>query len=249
MRRRHLLIVGGTGEARILARIAADAFRVTTSLAGATDDPALPSGEVRKGGFGGTEGLIRYLDESFIDLVVDATHPYAARISKQVREACIAAGIPRLQLYRPGWERLDSDHWIDVETWAQAADLLPQTGRRPFLTIGRKNLADFASVTGCQFLVRLLTEPVAPLSLPEYDLIIGPPALRASAEIALMKTHHVDLLISKNSGGDAAMAKIIAARELDLPILTLRRPDPQPGPKSSSVEETLKWLGLVSTHT
>ncbi|GAB6052406.1 cobalt-precorrin-6A reductase [Magnetospira thiophila] len=243
MRRRHLLILGGTREALALARATWETFRVTTSLAGTTSHPTPPPGALRIGGFGGTEGLTRYLRDEFVDLLVDATHPYAARMSRQAREACALAQVPRVQLYRPGWTRSADETWIDAETWSDAAARLPRLGRRVFLTIGRQNLAAFARCTDCWFLLRLLEAPDPPLTFPNHHLLIGPPAARIADEMALMRTHRIDLLVSRDSGG-AAAAKIGAARHLDLPILTVRRPPPEPGPRVETVAEALQWLGL-----
>jgi len=160
---KELLILGGTGEASVLARAALARFgaalNVTTSLAGRTERPSLPPGRVRIGGFGGVAGLAGYLTEHGVDRLIDATHPFAARISTTARLACDEAGVPRLLLLRPPWRRHPLDRWIEVDNVAAAAEVVGQVGRRAFLTVGTGEIACFAAATGVRFLVRLIDSP------------------------------------------------------------------------------------------
>ena len=244
--RRHLLILGGTAEAAALARLALERFAgrlaVTTSLAGRTETPAPLPGEVRSGGFGGADGLAAYLGERRIDLVIDATHPFAAQISAQARTACAMAGVPRLLLHRRGWERHPLDRWIEVESLAAAAAVLPGFGRRAWLTIGLRDLDSFAALRQMHFLVRLVDPPAAPLPLDSYELLIGRGPFNLAQERHILERHAIDVLVTKASGGAATAAKLVAARERDVPVIMIRRPPPPPGPHVADVGDALDWL-------
>jgi len=248
--RRRLLILGGTGEAAALARAAGERFgarlRVTTSLAGRTRTPAAVAGELRIGGFGGADALAAYLRDERIDLVIDATHPFAARISAAARAACVQAGVRRLVLARPAWHAGPGDRWIEAADAESAAKLLPSLGRRAFLTIGRRDLAPFARVTGCRFLVRLVEAPKETLALGEpgrdFDLVVARGPFSRENERNLMARHGIEVLVAKASGGAATEAKLVAARELGIPVVLLRRPRQEPGETAESPEKALAWL-------
>ncbi len=248
MRRPRLLILGGTGEARDLARRAADSFDVITTLASVPSRPARIPGVVLTNPFEGARDLTWFLRDLFIDLVVDATHPYATTISAQARAACEDARVPRLQILRPGWPRGPGERWIEAASWDDAAARLPDLGRRPFLTIGIKNLPAFSNCNGCRFLVRLPEAPDDPPPIDNCDLVTGLPPFRPADEIALMRGEGVDVLITKDSGGAAGYAKIEAARILELPILVLKRPDPEPGDVTESTAGALRWLGVAAKY-
>lgn len=234
-----LLILGGTAEAAALARAAAGRAEITTSLAGRAGVPTIP-GRIRIGGFGGADGLGAYLRAEGIEAVIDATHPFAARISAHAAAACAAAVVPLLTLRRPDWTRQAGDRWIEVETMAEAVTRLPGLGRRAFLTVGAGEVAAFAPIRDVWFLVRLLKD--ASLPLADYTVIPGRPPFAAEAERALMTEHGIDLLVSKASGGGATYGKIAAARRLGLPVLMIRRPPPPAGNSVDTVEAALDWL-------
>lgn len=176
-RRLHLLILGGTGEAAALAAAAVARFgaglRVTTSIAGRTARPADIAGERRVGGFGGADGFAAYLAAAGVDLVIDATHPFAAQISAQARAACTIAGVPRLLLERPPWVRDPGDRWTEVDDVAAAAAALPRLGRRAFLTIGGRDLAAFAGLREMHFIIRLVEPPGTAPPLASYEVVLG----------------------------------------------------------------------------
>jgi precorrin-6A/cobalt-precorrin-6A reductase len=242
----HLLILGGTGEAAALAAAAlarfGDDIAVTTSLAGRTARPAPLAGEVRIGGFGGSAGLAAYLASAGIDLVVDATHPFAAQISAQAAEACGAAGVPRLLLDRPPWRRHPLDRWIETEDLAGAAAALPRLGRRVWLTVGARDLGAFAGLTGHQFLVRMIEKPPSPLPLRSYELLLARGPFNVPAERLIIERHAIEVLVAKASGGAATEAKLIAARERDLPVVMVRRPPKPAGERAADTIEALDWL-------
>ena len=240
----RVLILGGTSEAVALARRLASEPRlaVTTSLAGRTLAPTAPPGAVRRGGFSGAAGLAKYLYARRIDAVVDATHPYAARMSANAAAACGDAGVARLMLHRPPWPRRPEDRWIEVADGTAAATALPAHGRRVFLAIGRDGLAPFAARADTWFLARLIDPPTAPLPLARCEVIRGRGPFAVEDELALMRAHRIDVVVSKNSGGTATFAKIEAARTLGLPVVMIARPPPTPGESVATVDAAVAWV-------
>jgi precorrin-6A/cobalt-precorrin-6A reductase len=242
---KKLLILGGTEEGRRLAEASVARFgralAVTTSLAGRTQSAAPVAGAVRRGGFGGTAGLAAYLRNEGIDAVVDATHPFAARISAAARDACRDVGVPLLAVTRPEWQRAPGDRWIEVGTAAEAAALLPQAGKRVFLTIGRGDLDAFAQVEGVYFLVRLIELPAIQLPLA-CEVILGRGPFTVEDERGIIAAHAIDLLVTKASGGTATAAKLAAARAAGIPVVMLRRPASGGGAQVERIEDVVRWL-------
>ncbi len=238
-----LLILGGTSEAAALAHALTGLAEITSSLAGRAGIPHLP-GQVRVGGFGGAQGLEGYLRAESMDAVIDATHPFAARISAHAETACRVIGLPRLVLRRPEWIKQPGDHWIEAANTVEAASLLPHLGKRAFLTVGAGEVAAFAAVSDVWFLVRLLKDGSLPLT--DYATITGRPPFSTEAEQAVMRDHAIDILVTKASGGSATYAKIAAARALGLPVLMIRRPVPPPGDTVESIEAAVEWFRRVS---
>ncbi|MEU4556900.1 cobalt-precorrin-6A reductase [Actinoplanes sp. NPDC023936] len=218
----RILLLGGTADARRLATLLTEAgHHVVSSLAGRTRDPLLPAGAVRIGGFGGVDGLAAYLRDKRIDVLIDATHPFAATMSEHAAAACGALRVPRLVVDRPGWTASPGDVWHRVASLGDAAALLPRLGRRVFLTTGRQGIAAFADLDECWFLARSVEPPgaVAPQRL-EVLLDRGP--FTVDGERRLMAGHRIDVLVTKDSGGPDA--KLVAARELGIPVLMVNRP-------------------------
>lgn len=238
----NLLILGGTGEAADLVRQLPENIAPITSWAGRTKTPPNLPGEVRIGGFNGAEGLAAFLKENAIDAVIDATHPFAAQISKNAAEACEKIGIPRLLLKRPTWEKVKGDNWILAKDLADAAKQIADLGKRPFLTIGRQHLDAFAKIAEAYFIVRLLDQPQTPLPLPNHEIITGKPPFSLDGERQLIRDYAIDLLITKESGGTSTYAKIEAARLEEIPVLMVKRPAPPPGETADSIEAALKWI-------
>ena len=237
-----LLILGGTAEAVELAKacVPRPGLHVISSLAGRTRAPGLPPGEVRIGGFGGADGLARYLSARAIDRVIDATHPFAAQIGAHAEQACREVGVPRLRLLRPPWTRRPGDRWIEVADLAETARRLPDLGRRVFLTVGHQDLEAFAGLD-LWFLVRTI-EPPGGLPLRHGEWLAGRGPFDLQDELALLRAHAIDVLVTKASGGAATYAKLAAARQLGLPVVMARRPPPPPGPLVHSIEAALAWL-------
>jgi len=242
----RLLILGGTAEAAALARAAVERFggrlAVTTALAGGTEQPGPLAGNVRIGGFGGAEGLAAYLAEAGIELLIDATHPFADRIARNARLASEELRVPRLVLERPQWLRHPLDRWIEVEDVSGAASAVAGVGRRCFLTMGASELGAFASLSQVHFVVRLIDPPKQTPQLASYEIVIGRGPFTLAGERELLGRHGIDVLAAKASGGRSTEAKLIAAREAGLPVVMLRRPKSEPGLRVGTVEAALAWL-------
>lgn len=235
-----ILVLGGTAEARQLAgAMDAAGVPVTSSLAGRVKRPRLPAGEVRIGGFGGPEALARWLQEHGVAAVVDATHPFAERISISAAAACPRAGVPLLRLERPGWSERPGDRWLWVDDLDAAAAAIPSLGERVLLTTGRQGLPAFAEIDAW-FLVRCVEEPDPPLPRC-HQLLLDRGPYSVEGELALVDEHRIDLLITKDSGGTLTEAKLDAARRRGLPVIVVRRP-PRLGVASvSTVAAALDW--------
>lgn len=221
-----VLVLGGTAEARVLAGLlVGDGIAVVSSLAGRVTRPRLPVGEVRVGGFGGIEGLSSYLQGNSVAAVVDATHPFAARISANAAAACSLAGVPLLRLERPGWaDETGASQWHWVSSSEESAALTATLGARPFLTVGRQGLDAYVGpLAASAALVRVVDPPE--IDVPATWTILhdrGPYEL--DGERALMAEHGADVLVTKDSGGRWTQAKLAAADALDIPVVIVRRP-------------------------
>ncbi|MFD8236304.1 cobalt-precorrin-6A reductase [Streptomyces sp. NPDC059696] len=242
----HVLILGGTTEARVLAAALSDrpGVRVTTSLAGRVTKPGALAGEVRTGGFGGAAGLARWLRDEGVDVLVDATHPFAEVITANAAGAARETGVPAVVLRRPGWRPGPGDRWHAVPSLDAAAELLPRLGRRVLLTTGRLGLASFAHLTDLHFVVRSVDPPEPPLP-PDTRVLLARGPFTVPGETALLREHRVEVLVTKDSGGAATAAKLTAARDLELPVVVVRRPPLPDGVTAvPDVEGVMERLGL-----
>jgi precorrin-6A/cobalt-precorrin-6A reductase len=221
-----VLILGGTVEARELAAVLlSKGFEVISSLAGATDNPLLPEGKVRRGGFGGVEGLIAYLESERITAIADATHPFAAQISQHSYEAVQQVGIPFVRLERPPWQAIAGDQWTTTPSVLAAVAALP-SGARALVTIGRKEIGAFFARTDIGGVARMIEAQALPV--PErWSVILDRPPFGIEQEKSLLSNHRISHLVAKNAGGAETEAKISAARELGLPVIMISRP-PKP---------------------
>ena len=236
-------MLGGTGQARrlVAALQGRPEFAVTSSLAGRVAVPALPHGDVRIGGFGGVDGLVAWLRTHRTDVVVDATHPFAVRMTDNAVRAGAAAGVPLLLLRRAGWTASPGDRWHRVPDAASAAAALPALGERVFLTTGRGDLAAFAALDRLWFLLRSIDPPPPPLPA-RCEVIRDRGPFTADAERELLREHHIDVLVTRDSGGEMTAAKLVAARELGVPVVMLDRPPAPAAPTVRTVEEAVRWL-------
>lgn len=240
----RVLVLGGTTEASALAKLlAGDArFNATLSLAGRTSNPKAQPLGTRVGGFGGVEGLIHWLHDEKVDAVVDATHPYAAQMSANAVAACAHADVPLGSIVRPPWQRHEDDSWRIVPDAEAAAAALGKTPLRVFLSLGRQDLHAFASAPQHRYLARTIEAPEQAALPPNIRILQARGPFDRDSEAKLLSDEEIDVIVSKNSGGTATYAKIEAARELDLPVIMIARPDKPAGHVLSSPEEAVAWL-------
>jgi precorrin-6A/cobalt-precorrin-6A reductase len=236
--RDKVLILGGTGESLELAKRLAGVPEVSviTSLAGRTRGPTLPPGEVRTGGFGGVEGLLTYIKAHEIALLINATHPFAATMSENALAAHRQSGVPLLRLLRPAWRKQPDDTWIAAPNIQGATAICRWLGKRVLLSVGSQEVAAFADLPRAHFFVRMVDPPEAPLPLVSGEVIVAKGPFALADERRLMLEREIDLIVTKNSGGDATFAKIAAARELSIPVIMIDRPEMALNPDSDTVD-------------
>lgn len=235
-----VLLLGGTGEAREVARLLNQTHEVVSSLAGRVKDPTLPVGTTRHGGFGGVKGLADYLREHRIGAVVDATHPFAATMTAHAVEAARETGVPLLLVRRPGWTAQPGDKWHWVDDLAEAATALANIGSRAFLTTGRQGLKAFEH-SNVWMLARCVEPPEPTPTWCELILARGPYSL--DNELDLLKNYRVDVLVTKDSGGEMTSAKLQAARQLEIPVVVVRRPSvPDDVELVTEPAQVVRWL-------
>jgi precorrin-6A/cobalt-precorrin-6A reductase len=240
---RKVLILGGTTEASALAaRLAALAVPAVLSYAGRVDAPRAQPVETRLGGFGGAEGLARYLTDNGISHLLDATHPFAAQMSRNAVAAAQQTGTPLLALTRPAWQPAPGDDWRMVPEIAAAVRALEGPARRVFLALGRMHLAEFSAQPQHHYLLRLVDPPQSPPPLPQHSLVVDRGPFDVAGDTALMQAHRIDLVVAKNAGGAGAKAKLAAARALRLPVILIDRPPPPPRAEVHEVDDVIRWL-------
>lgn len=240
----RVLILGGTGNAaELAARVATiEGLEAITSLAGRTRKPSVPLGDFRVGGFGGVAGLASYLRGEQIDLLIDATHPFASQISFNAADAATEVGVPHLMLIRPPWEKVSGDRWIEVESVEAAAASVANHAQRVFLTVGRQELAAFAHLEKIWFLMRMIDPPSHEALVPPGMILCDRGPFTLNNERQILIHNNIDTIVSKNSGGDATKPKIIAARELGVKVIMVNRSAIPPGEQVPDVDAALAWL-------
>jgi precorrin-6A/cobalt-precorrin-6A reductase len=243
----RVLVLGGTFEANKLARLLGEASGISAimSFAGRTKEIVAPPIPYRIGGFGGAAGLTEYLKVEKIDVLVDATHPFAEQISRHAEIAAARAKIPLAVLSRPAWVREPKDHWIDAASMTDAVLALGQEPRRVFLTIGRLQIEAFEKAPEHFYLIRTISPVAAFLRLPNYQVIHGRGPFAVEAEESLLRKESIDVLVTKNSGGEAAYAKILAARNLGLPVIMIARPGK---PLQAALNDSADAMDVILRH-
>jgi precorrin-6A/cobalt-precorrin-6A reductase len=239
----RVLLLGGTTEANRMARALAEAgVEAVFSYAGRTEAPLAQPLPTRVGGFGGVEGLRAYLKAERISHVIDVTHPFAAQISRNAVAAC-AGAVPLIALEREAWVAGPGDDWRHVPDIAAAAQALPKAPCRVFLAIGRQHLDDFAGKPQHRYLLRLVDAPTCALPLPDAEAVIDRGPFTVEGDLALLRGYRIELVVAKNSGGEGARAKLIAARTLGLPVVMIERPAIPKRARVGTVAEVMAWLG------
>jgi precorrin-6A/cobalt-precorrin-6A reductase len=239
----HVLILGGTTEARELGfALSHREFVTTISLAGRTAAPAAQPVPVRRGGFGGVDGLAEYLREQRVDFLIDATHPYAETITANAAQAASQTNTPILALRRPPWTAVEGDVWIDVADAQDAVRALGERSRRVFLAVGRQELTPFAAAPQHRYFIRSVDPVEPPLDVPHAHYILARGPFAESEDRTLLESFSIDAMVAKNSGGEATYSKIAAARLLGIPILMFRRPAVPDCPSVATVAEAVAWL-------
>ncbi|WP_119168474.1 cobalt-precorrin-6A reductase [Algihabitans albus] len=239
----NLLVLGGTSEASELAReLAARGLTATLSYAGRVARPRRQPLPCRVGGFGGADGLAAYLRDRRVTHVIDATHPFAAQISRNAVIASAEAGVPLLGLTRPPWRPQEGDDWLEVPDIPAAVAALAGPARRVMLAVGRQPLAAFAEQPQHHYLLRLVDEPERPPPLPDHSLVISRGPFSVPEDTDLLRRHRISLLVAKNAGGSGAVAKLTAARALALRVILVARPPLPARREVESVAAVCAWL-------
>jgi len=241
---RHVLLLGGTTEANALARLlAAQGIAATLSYAGRTERPRAQPVPVRVGGFGGVTGLADYLRHHRVSHLVDATHPFAATMSAHAVDAARLAGVAHVALTRPAWEPVPGDHWTHVPDIDGAVAALGGPARHVMLALGRMHVEAFAAQPQHHYLLRFVDRPERPPTLPRQSLVVDRGPFTVTGDSRLMQVHTIDLVVCKNAGGQGAEAKLLAARQLGLPVLMIDRPAIPDRAEVDRPEDVLAWLG------
>lgn len=237
------MILGGTTEATALGQALAEAgIAATISLAGRVARPKRQPLAMRIGGFGGAVGLARYLADNQIAGVIDATHPFATGMSRNAVEAAKMTGTPLVAFTRPPWHPQEGDKWCEVADIDGAVAALKGPPKRILLAVGRMHLGAFAANPQHHYVLRLVDPPQGPLPSADAKVILDRGPFDEDSDLALLQDHQIDFVVSKNSGGTAAYAKIAAARRLGLPVLMIQRPAQPARDELTELSDVMAWI-------
>lgn len=240
-----VLLLAGSGEARKLAQLLHDnGIDAMASLAGATRAPKPLPIPTRIGGFGGADGFVTFLRAQDITAVIDATHPFAHRISARSADVCQTLSVPYLQVLRPGWQAQKGDNWTEVPHEQDVAALIP-IGDTVFLGTGRQTLDRFSNLVGRRVICRQIDPPQTPFPFEGGEYLVGRPPFSVQDEVALFQKLDVRWLVVKNSGGVPSATKLTAARQLNIPVIMIKRPNRPDGPCVSDVQDAITWLNQL----
>lgn len=237
----RVLLLGGTAEAFALAnKLAALSFDIISSLAGRTQNPKLPNTQTRIGGFGGVIGLKNYLTEQKFDYVIDATHPFAKKITENAINATKELAIPLLRLERKAWQPQAGDHWTFVNSEAEAASLLKPKSNC-FLALGKQHISPFANRNDVNFIARMLEPADSAKKFNSIVQVIAKPT-NSHDELRFLQKYQIDTIVCRNSGGKQSYQKLIAARYLALPVIMIQRAALPEIVTVETVEEAKRYL-------
>ncbi len=240
-----VLLLAGTGEGKALAKaLAAAHIPAIASLAGATRAPDTMDLPTRVGGFGGGEAFRSCLAENEIRAVVDATHPFATRITQRTCEICRDLDLPYLHVLRPAWEPVPGDRWHFIDAEEDAVKLI-SPGQTVFLGTGRQTLEKFANLAGCRVICRQIDPPTGPFPFPGGEFLIGRPPFPVVDEIILFERLGVDWLVVKNAGGEASRTKLTAARAKQIPVIMINRPPMPDADRVETVDDAMTWVSRL----
>ena len=237
-----ILLLAGTSEARDLSlALVARGHVVTASLAGVTRAPRDLGCETRVGGFGGEQGFRDWLAAHPVDIVIDATHPFATQISERTARVCADEHIVNLQVRREPWVPRDEDNWVFINRPEQAKNVIPSRSR-VFLATGRQTLEQFSGLSSCYIFCRQIDPPDGPFPFANGEFLVGRPPFSVEDELRLFTELKIDWLVVKNAGGQMSRSKLDAARQMGIPVLMINRTDPPDGPIVTTVEAALEWF-------
>jgi precorrin-6A/cobalt-precorrin-6A reductase len=240
-----LLVLGGTGEGRALsAQLSGAGIAHIVSLAGATRNPVRPDAEVRIGGFGGEDGFRAFATKANIHAIVDATHPFAIRMTRRSARVAADLDIAYLQVLRAPWQAGPGDNWTMIDDESDAAHYV-QPGQTAFLATGRQTLLRFSNLSHAQLICRQIDPPDGPFPFENGRFEVGRPPFSVAHERALFARLGVDWLVTKNAGGEAPRSKLIAAKEMNLPVLMINRPEQPNVDRVETVAEALDWVRRI----
>lgn len=221
-----ILVLGGTAEAIIRTKelLAKNIDqKIIYSLAGRTTSQPDLACDIRIGGFGGVDGLVKFISENHVVKIIDATHPYALQITENAKQAAHETSVQYIPILRPEWERQEGDDWIEVSSAAEAVEAIPKTSR-VFLGLGKQHIDGFSKRADCHFVIRMVDTPEAELNFNSYQIVTGIPKPAISDEIGMLEKYSIQILVSRNSGGEQSYRKIAAARVLGIPVILIKRP-------------------------
>ncbi|MEE4636403.1 cobalt-precorrin-6A reductase [Pseudomonas alliivorans] len=235
---KRILLLGGITEALAIARTLGPEH--IYSLAGVGRVPTDLKCQLKVGGYGGAEGMAQYMREQGVDLLLDATHPYAAQISHNAALAANSAGIPCWALRRTAWTAGPGDDWREVADWSELVAALAPF-KRPFFTLGREPLQYLEEIPEHQFWTLRALDNYP--GNERCDVIGARGPFQLEDERQLFEQRQIDVLISKNSGSDSTEPKLDIARERGVPVLILKRPElPEVDRVFRTVDEVLRAL-------
>lgn len=239
----NVLILGGTSEASALAcAVAERGLPAIFSYAGRVNAPKPQPLPTRVGGFGGVDGLIAFIKHAGITHIVDATHPFAAQMSRNALSAAAQSGVTMLALTRPAWQPKQGDRWQPVASIDDAVAALAGPPQRVLLAIGRLHLKAFSAQPQHHYVLRLIDPPTATPPLTHFTTTLDRGPFTLDGDLAMLQTQRIERIVCKNAGGEGAAAKLAAARQLKIPVMMIERPMLPARREVHCVDDVLAWI-------